>query len=196
MKKISLVVIVLAMSQLVFAQGFQFGVKGGANISSINDENLVPDAQTDPRLGYHFGVLGHFHLSKNWGLQPEVVYSTEGAKYSYPTYTGKTQINVINIPVLLQFMTGPGFRIETGPQLGFVTKANFEDQNGTRDITEQSKTIVSWALGLGYLTKSGFGIDGRFNLGLTNLYKEDLYPEDVRAKSRVGQIGIFYQFNH
>jgi hypothetical protein len=195
MKKISLFVTALAISQFMFAQGVQFGIKGGVNIASLNDEDRVPDAQVKSRLGFHVGGLAHIHLSDKWALQPEVTYSKEGADYDFPSYTGKTDLNYINVPVLVQYMMGSGFRLETGPQIGFLTSAKYENASNSESIKDDvSKTNFSWGLGLGYITKSGFGVDARFNLGLSNLYKDGVYPGQ-EAKSRVGQIGVFYQFN-
>ena len=194
MKKISLFVTALAISQFMYAQSVQFGIKGGVNIATLNDEDRVPDAQVKSRLGFHVGALAHIHLSDHWALQPEVMYSKEGAEYNFPTYTGKTDLNYVNVPVLVQYLTGSGFRLQTGPQIGFLTSAKFErPMNFETEKNDIDDTNFSWAFGLGYLTKSGFGIDARFNIGLSNMYKDGIYPGQ-ELKSRVGQIGVFYQF--
>jgi hypothetical protein len=194
MKKIGALVVTIVMAQLLFAQNVQFGLKGGVNISSANDEDLVSDDKVTPVVGYHFGGLAHIHLSPNWALQPEVVYSKEGARVEHPTYNATTELKYINIPVLAQYMVGNGFRIQTGPQVGLLVSNKFETPDGIEgDKYDASKANLSWAFGVGYLTNSGFGVDARFNLGLTNQYKEGVY-NGAESKGRVGQIGIFYQF--
>lgn len=191
MKKFGLFLVGLMAAQFAFSQHVQFGLKGGANISGVSD-NTVPDASSSTRVGFHVGGLAHIHVSRSWAVQPEVVFSKEGAELNYGSIKGKTDLNYINIPVLVQYMTGGGFRLETGPQVGLLTAAHFKDQSGAESVlNNMSKAKLDWAFGLGYITSSGFGIDGRFNLGLTNLYKEGT---PAVAKGRVGQIGIFYQF--
>lgn len=184
------------VAQVLFAQNVQLGIKGGVNISSANDEDLVADAKVTPVIGYHFGGLAHIHLSSNWAIQPEVVYSKEGAKVEHPTYNATTETKYINIPVLAQYMTSGGFRVETGPQVGLLVDHKYETPNGIEgDKDDASKANFSWAFGLGYLTRSGLGVDARFNLGLTNLYKEGTHA-GAEGKGRVGQVGLFYQFKH
>lgn len=196
MKKFSLLLMGMVVAQLLLAQHVQFGLKGGLNVSSANDEDLVQDEKVTPVIGYHLGGLAHIHLSPNWALQPEVVYSKEGARVEHPNYNATTELKYLNIPVLAQYMTENGFRIETGPQVGLLLDHKYETPEGIEgEKHDASKANVSWAFGLGYLTRSGLGIDARFNLGLTNQYKEGLYG-GAEARGRVGQLGLFYQFGN
>jgi hypothetical protein len=61
-------------------------------------------------------------------------------------------------------MIGTGFRLETGPQLGFLAGAKVGDSEANDDFNSFD---LSWAFGAGYITPSGFGVDARYNLGLT-----------------------------
>ncbi|GAA4297402.1 porin family protein [Nibribacter koreensis] len=177
-----------------FGENVNFGLKAGFNWTSINDEKRVEDSGVTPRPGFHVGGLAHFHLSDNWAIQPELMYSKEGAKYESAKYTGKTDLNSVNLPILVQYMIGPGFRIETGPQFGLFTGTKFENaDNDEKRKTDIQNGNVSWAFGLGYLTNSGFGIDVRYNMGLSNIYPKDVYPGQ-HARTRAGQLGFFYQF--
>ncbi|WP_026462962.1 porin family protein [Adhaeribacter aquaticus] len=179
---------------LASAQKVEFGLKGGLNRTSINDEQMVQDSEAKPRMGFHIGGLAHIHLNDTWAVQPEVMYSKEGAEYTSPIYTGKTDLNYINVPVLLQYMVGTGLRIQTGPQVGYLTSAKYEQTNNVETKKNDIQNgNAAWVFGLGYLTKSGFGIDGRFNLGLSDIYKDGVYPGKA-ARTRAGQLGIFYQF--
>jgi hypothetical protein len=195
MKKLSLVAFSLCFIVLSASaqKKIQFGFKGGVNLTSAYDENLVPDEKVSAVLAYHFGGLAHIHLASKWAVQPEVVYSKEGGRVEHPSYNATTETKYINVPVLAQYFAGGGLRIQTGPQLGFLVDHK-ADKNGVETTKDDVKsTNFSWAFGLGYKTNSGFGIDGRFNLGLTNLYKDGTHPGAV-TKSRVWQLGVFYQF--
>jgi hypothetical protein len=53
-------------------------------------------------------------------LQPEAVYSSQGAKYTVNGAEHTLSLNYINIPLQIQYMFDNGFRLQTGPQAGFL----------------------------------------------------------------------------
>ena len=186
MKKIGLVVVAVVVSVLSFAQRGQFGLKAGVNIANFKDE-VLPTVGS--RTGYHVGGLMHIHLNPNWAVQPELMYSSQGAEYS----GGKNKLDYITLPVLAQYMFPAGFRLQTGPQFGIVTSAVAKRSNGETSFRQYLKDFdVSWAFGAGYLTPSGLGVDARYNLGLLNIRKGG----GADLKNRVWQFGAFYQFKH
>lgn len=191
MKRICLFVTALTIASLSFAQStspVQLGIKGGVNLANLDDKMYD---ETETRVGWHLGALAHIHLSPNFALQPEVMYSTQGAKYS----GGTASIDYINVPVLAQYMFKNGFRLQTGPQVGFNISQKSEFNNGTVTSFEDDvrATDVSWAFGGGYMAPSGLGVDARYNLGIRNIRKhEQSLPYE--AFHRVAQIGLFYQF--
>jgi hypothetical protein len=188
MKRIWLLTLVSVITVSASAQ-VQFGIKGGVNVTDIKDD-LAPGA-TDSRVAFHVGALAHIHLSKMFAIQPEASFSSEGAEYRLAGFDGITKTNYINVPVLLQFQTS-GFRLQTGPQLGILVSSEFEADNSTaqNEIDITNNVNFSWSFGAGFLTKSGLGIDARYNLGLSNMYESGT----AEAKSRVWQFGLFYQF--
>jgi hypothetical protein len=141
-------------------------------------------------VGLNIGGLAHIHLSQNWAVQPEVVYSMQGAEFPNGT---KVKVNYVNIPVLGQYMFGEGFRVQTGPQLGILTSAKGKLNDVEIDYDNAVKsTDFAWAFGAGYISKSGLGVDARYNLGISDISK----TESTDQKNRVWQLGLFYQFKH
>jgi hypothetical protein len=189
MKKISLLLLAFCVSSAMFAQTANFGIKGGLNISSI-DWSI----DMDSRMGLHLGALAHIHLSPQWALQPEVVYSAEGAKQDVTGGEVTWKNDYINIPVMVQYMFNNGFRIEAGPQLGILASTEIEDDDGNDEEADEifKSTNVSLGLGLSYLSNSGLGVGARYNLGLSEI-NEGGYPE---AKGRTFQLSLFYMFNN
>ncbi|MDQ3848078.1 MAG: PorT family protein [Thermoproteota archaeon] len=187
MKKITLfVVTLLFFGYVVLAQQspVQFGVKGGVNLSTLKG-NMNNAA--DHRTAFHAGALAHIHMSPHFALQPEVLYSAQGAEYAN---NRRDKINYVNVPLLGQYMFTNGLRLQTGPQIGFLTKAEAENGNVETDFKNSvKKTDFSWSFGASYLTRTGLGIDARYNLGLLDISKNN---SDL--KNRVWQIGLFYQF--
>lgn len=167
----------------------QFGIKGGVNIANLK----IDDAgDGDSRTGFHIGGLAHIHIAPKFAVQPEVMFSTQGRRDMVAGNELETNLSYINIPVLAQYMTGSGFRLQTGPQLGILVDAEAGMDEGTKtDVGDRYKTPdISWVFGAGYLTNSGFGFDARYNLGLSNI--NDAGSRDI--KNRVWQFGVFYQF--
>ena len=175
-----------------FAQHVELGLKDGLNISNLNRKNF----DYSPKVGAHAGLLAHIHLTKTWAIQPELVYSMEGASYDGASnIEHKANADFINIPVLVQYMTGSGFRLQTGPQIGFLVSAKDVVKNGnTVNVKENFAPVnFSWAIGGGYLTDFGLGFDARLNLGLNDI--NDI-TGGRKIHGNVVQLGIFYQFMH
>ena len=174
------------------AQDAHFGIKGGLNASSLN---YAGNSDMQTKIGFNLGLLAHIHThNKSWAIQPEIYYSDEGAK-SKAHNDIKTNLGFLNIPVLAQYMFDNGFRIEGGPQLNFLMSAKYKNGNTSTDIKSRFNTAdFSIPLGLGYLTRNGFGFDARYNFGITNIYKTDV--EALKTHSNVFQFDVFYQFSH
>lgn len=165
----------------------QFGVKGGVNISNFNDDAY---GNSDGKVGLHLGGLAHIHVTRQFAVQPEAIFSMQGAEFPNGA---KYKLNYINIPVLGQYMFGEGFRVQTGPQLGILVSAESKFNDVEVDNDDNYKTAdFGWTFGAGYLSKTGLGVDARYNLGISDITKAT--ASDV--KNRVWQIGLFYQFRH
>jgi len=181
----------LMMIGTVNAQSVNFGIKGGLNVYNIKDDN---ESEYDSKTGIHLGILGHIHLSKQWGMQPELVYSAQGAQFTSTGVESKLKLGYINVPILFQYMFDNGFRIEAGPQVGFLVSAKTEANDVEVDVKDDLKGAdFSIGFGLGYIhVPSGFGLDARYNLGVSNISEDD----DNNVSNRGFQIGLFYQFKH
>lgn len=193
MKHLFLVAAGLIVATTLSAQrtSTHFGLKGGVNIANLKYENA---GDGESRIGFHVGGLAHIHVAKHFAVQPELFFSTQGRRQTIAGRDFKTNLSYINMPVLAQYMTGSGFRLQTGPQLGILVdaKAGVEDDVET-DVGGSYKTPdISWVIGASYLTNSGFGFDARYNHGLSNINDGG----GGSIKNRVFALGVFYQFMH
>ena len=190
MKKILFIGLLSTFAYAVQAQlHADFGVKGGLNIANLKMEN---SSSPDTKLGLHLGALCHLHFSTNWAIQPELMYSNQGAEQTISGVDYKVKLHYVNIPVLFQYMTGSGFRLQTGPQLGILAGAKTKAGDSESDVKDVYDTFdFAWALGASYVTNSGFGVDARYNFGLANILDD---KEDPFVKNKVLQVGVFYQF--
>jgi Outer membrane protein beta-barrel domain len=192
MKRILLVVI--AAGIMVFARAqVQFAVKAGVNIADLNLSGGPSGFTFSTKTDFSGGIFVSVPLFSNCFLQPEVVYSGQGASFKDSLATVKDNYNYINVPVLFKYLHSSGLFAETGPQIGFLLSANEKVNGQTFDMKSNTQsTDFSWVFGIGYKLPLGLGIDLRYNLGLVNLAKGSY--TDGTIKNSVFQFGLFYMF--
>lgn len=190
MKKLVVLVLTAGAFYTASAQ-VQFGVKAGANFATLSGSGS-DGAKT--KVGFHGGAFAHIPIANSFFLQPELVYSAQGATATEDGTNVSVNQNYLNIPVLVKYHHESGFFGETGPQMGFLLAANVKAGGMSQDVKSSYKsTDFSWAFGVGYqLSSLPAGIDFRYNLGLTNIPAES--STDHTVKNSVFQIGVFYMF--
>lgn len=193
MKKVVLVLAIIAVGFGAQAQ-VKFGVKAGLNGYNFSGDE-ADDLNTETKIGFNVGGLVNVPISEKFSFQPEVVFSTEGAKISEGDDRINFNLNYINIPLLAQFNSASGFYAEAGPQIGLLMSAKTDSKIGgvsaDEDIKDQLKgTNFSVAIGAGYKLASGLGFGARYNFGLSNI------SDDETSDIKVGgfQVGISFTF--
>jgi len=174
MKKLTLILaIVFATTLLAQAQtlpSFQFGVKGGVNLSQFSTSGTF---NSDNRAGYLAGFwarIGALGLN----LQPELYYTSKEATFnSAANETSKVTINSIDLPVLVGLKFGAlgiGGRINTGPLASFIIDKNqsFGTAASNAVTLHFKDQAYAWQFGAG-LDIMKLSVDLRYELGLTNL---------------------------
>lgn len=185
-KSIAVVIASVFLTFSSLAQNTTYGLKAGYNAASLEVDN---GTDYESRSAIHGGLLAHIHVSTHFAVQPELVFSMQGGERESTNTTLK--LNYINVPVMLQYMNS-GFRIQTGPQLGFLVSAESKTGNIEIDVDDAFNSIdFSWGVGAGYLFPGGIGIDARYNIGISNISDD----EDFEVHNRVFQVGLFYHFN-
>lgn len=185
MKKVFLS-FVLAASFLGASAQVQFGVKAGANIANLTGDDADGSKS---KFGLNAGAFVEIPVAEKFSVKPELVYSLQGAKGEDDS-DEKLNLSYINIPVLAKYNIAEGFFAETGPQIGFLVSAKAKDGDDDTDVKDAFKsTDFSWALGLGYELPAGFGINARYNFGLSKITEIE-----SETKNGVFQVGVFYKF--
>lgn len=188
MKKVlfSLLALLAMLASVNHAKGqgqFAIGVKGGLNFASVDISQ--PGATYESRTGYHAGAFALFKFTKI-GLQPEIIFSQQGSKVKISGDNFKSNFSYMNIPIILKLYTIAGINLQAGPQFGFLTKAEFNDQN-IKD--ELKKSDTSLALGVGWDTPINITLDVRYNLGLSDI--SDDIPYEM--KNQVWQVSAGFK---
>lgn len=170
---------------------FSFGVKAGANFSTITGEGMEgSDALIAPQAGGLVNIAaanaeGYYKFV----VQAEILYSMQGVKSG----NDKTSLSYINVPIMIQrFINASGFYLETGPQAGFLIGAKQTVDGSKTDVKSELKTFdFSVNFGLGYQSKKGIGIGARYGLGITPINKT---ASSYDLKNAVISAGLFYVF--
>lgn len=175
MKKILLsAVAVMAFGYAVQAQSeeMKFGVKAGANFTNFGGD--VED--TDSKTGFYVGGLVDLPVSGNFHVQPEVLYSSEGAD--------DLGIDYLRIPVMAKYYVMEGLSLQVGPEIAFKVSADDEIDEGTKSM--------DFGLGAGaaYELEMGLFFDVRYNLGLSDI--SDAGPFEI--KNTGFQVGAGWRF--
>jgi hypothetical protein len=193
MKKVTLITLALlgVMNGMVAQQKtVQFGVKGGVNFSTLVDEF----GTNDYRTGYHAGVFANLPVENGFSIQPEVIYSTQGAEFENGK---KHELDYVSVPLMAQYTIKNRFRIETGPQISYLTRSEVNYPTSLEEpasheqpyFNEVKKTDLAWTVGAGYVTPFGIGIGVRYNLSPGDISKVG------HLENRVWQVGLFYQLH-
>ena len=123
MKKIVLAAIAVMGFGFANAQDIKFGIKGGINLSTFTGD--IEDASS--KVGFQAGGFAELKLSDKFSIQPEVLYSLQGAKFKETgdSYSYKENINAsyLNVPVLAKYYVIDKLSVEAGPQIGFLLSA-------------------------------------------------------------------------
>lgn len=195
MKKIILSAIALgAFSFAAQAQtpDLKLGAKAGVNLANITN------AEADMKTGFHVGVLAEIFINEKFSVQPELLYSSQGAKSKVEGIEYKSSLDYINIPIMAKYYVMDGLSVQAGPQVGFLVKAEDEISggiaSGTRDIKDELQSVdFGINLGAGYELPMGVFFDARYNLGLSKINKEsESGMKDL--KNGVFQISVGYKF--
>lgn len=213
MKKLTAVLLAaLALACLAPQAGAAtIGLKGGLNFANMAIKTT--ETATDiPTFKTQQGLTGGIFVSFNFGalaIQPEVLYSRRGL--SYPEYadetvdvTGRFLVDYVEMPVLIKYsiLSGPikPF-LYAGPSIGYVLKAqqgydvNYltgEEPDYTYRYETQEyfkDTEFAAVFGAGFdikLPKVILSIEGRYHLGLTNVYQPTGVEDDIVSLKHKG----------
>jgi hypothetical protein len=160
-------IILAAMAVMVFgfasAQKTRFGVKGGLNVTTFaggyyyNAKSLV---------GFQVGGFAEIKVIERLAIQPEILFSTQGAKQELSMTNFDSKLNYINVPVLAKFYVTKQFTVEAGPQLGFLVSAK---QDG-HDAKDSYKSVdTGFNFGAGYNFTDNVSVNLRYTVGLSNI---------------------------
>jgi opacity protein-like surface antigen len=199
MKKVILTAAAVFAFGFANAQDVKFGVKGGLNVATLTGD--IDNASS--KVGFHVGGFAEIKVSDKFAVQPELLFSTQGAKREFLDDFGdgdvkveqKINLSYVNIPVMAKFYVADGFSLEAGPQIGFLTSAKYkfeaEGESEEEDAKDELNSVdFGLNFGAGYNLTENLSAGLRYNLGLSNIAKDS----DGKSKNSVFSVSLGYKF--
>ncbi len=207
MKKFLIIAIVLMTTANMNAQNeegeWSIMPKVGLGIADMTGKLLDDNSYTlKPVFSLVAGVEAEYAATEQLAIATGFLYSTQGSK-AQGAHKYEINLDYINIPVTFMYYPIPdfGLALKTGAQVGFTVRKKLLMDGARIDLdhaesvmkalgepTAFTKVDVSIPFGISY-ELMGFVIDARYNLGLTNIFKDD--PDN--CKNSVLQFTIGYK---
>lgn len=182
MKKLFLSLIFLFLGVLNSnAQLLKFGVKAGLNYATL-DGSDAKNLDVKEFTSFHFGAVLEFKLLGNLALQPELLYSSQGAKINNQALND-IKYDYFTVPVLAKiYIISNKLSLDVGPQFSFLIN------DSVPETFETNSFDFAAVGGLGINISEHFFIQGRYVIGLTNTTK------DAEVRNKVIQASLGYRF--
>ena len=181
----------------------KLGIKGGINLSNmfvedVSDENM--------KVGINLGVFAKLPLSTGFSIQPELLYSSKGAKQTYNNFIEgegeyRFNLNYVELPVLAVVNLGKNFNIHAGPYLAYLASVNIKDMEDNGTIEEIAELSAENFNRIDYGLSGGLGVDienfslgARYNYGLREIGKSGSLSGELTRDSRNSAISLYIGF--
>jgi hypothetical protein len=188
MKKLLLPVCLLLAGVInANAQGVAVGLRAGLNVANQSISASGVSISPDSRVSFLVGGYAKIMFSGSMGIQPELFYSSIGAKWpSSGSGVQTIKTDYLTLPVFFRYNITDNFHLLAGPQFGILMSAKGTDNTGTQDIKSSlNSSDISGVIGAG-LDFGPINVGLRYNFGLSNIEKNATGGETI--KNNVFQI--------
>ena len=159
-KSILVIAFMTVLSFNANAQLLQIGAKAGLNYANFSGTEI----QTDAITSYHAGLIAEIKLMDKFAIQPELLYSTQGASYDRAGQEFRDELGYLSIPVLAKIYLSKSFSLELGPQASFLLS-----EKNDFDINNANTFDFAMDAGLSFKVTKNIFLQGRYVLGLTEV---------------------------
>lgn len=178
----------------------KLGIKGGVNLTNmyvndVSDENM--------KVGLNAGIFAKLPVTRGFSIQPELLYSSKGAKETYNNFIeGKGEyrfnLNYIELPVLAVFNVAKNFNIHAGPYVSYLAGVNIKDMkddgtiNNIKDLNAENFNRVDYGVagGLG-IDISNFTLGARYSYGFREIGKSGSLSGELTKDSKNSAISLY-----
>lgn len=191
------------------AQQYFYGPKIGGNLSHFmyegDNTNLFDTKKM--MLASHIGAFVEVEVNDVFAVQTELLYSIKGVRFALDTeddFEAAYIYKYLSLPVLAKYYVTQRVNLQLGPQFAYLLSArnvekskvfssNLGNEKASINIRETMKVYdIGVVAGVGYVTKYGFYLAARYNLGLANIHKNE---PDVSNVLKNGSIQLSVGFS-
>jgi len=175
------------------AQEMRFGVRGGVNFSTVQNEPSLGSGGYTMRQGLVAGAF--FAMPLGWvHLQPEVLYTSKGAALDLQGIDSKLVLDYLEIPVLARWRLGQRLYVAAGPAVAWrlkaVSRTKFSGDTEEMDLGDSVKGYDVGVVGAVGARFGRFVVDGRYTHGLTDIDSDTSDETTVRNRAITISAGI------
>ncbi|TGV02230.1 outer membrane beta-barrel protein [Flavivirga rizhaonensis] len=192
MKKSLISLALIAVSSIAFSQiKIKPGVRAGVNFSNFTNTNL------DDKTDFYIGAFAEIKFVNFYALQPEINYSRQGGK-SVISGLDDLEIQYLGVALANKFYPFKAISLHAivGPAINIKVGDNYD---GFNDNLEGFDFLFFG--GLGYDFPFGLGIETRYNIGIVDIFGNNVNNTngnnniDDLLLNKVFQIGATYKFD-
>jgi hypothetical protein len=159
----------------------KFGIKAGVNLANLYVDNVEDE---NMKVGLNAGLVAKIPLVKGLSIQPELLFSSKGAKLRYNNllFGGggeyRFNLNYVEVPLLAVVNIAKNLNLHAGGYGSYLVSVNTKDLDDDGTITDISKLNAENFNRLDYGLVGGLGVDvsnfsigARYNYGLREVGK-------------------------
>lgn len=149
-------------------------------VAGVNFNDMTGDVDSDGMLiGFHIGALVNFGIGDFLMIEPQVLYSTRGAKGK----DDNLNLDYIEIPIWVRYQMSGGLNFNAGPYAGIMIGA----KAGDVDLDDRYKsTDFGLGFGIGYQTSGGLGFAANYSQSLGNVGEDynNIFGQQVSFEAK------------
>ena len=183
--KILITVCLTTITNYLYSQNFEYGIKTGLPISCIGYSNRLnthihPDKTYDwmhyfkPRIGLNIGLIGRYNISSKISLRIEPGYILKGANFS--SSSAKLDLHYWHLPIIGEYKISDNIGIYIGSEFSKLIKANLGSINLDSFYNEMIETSILIGAERNIFKNVGIGV--RVNYGLTKVSETKWMDEE------------------
>lgn len=177
----------------------KFGPTAGLNLSTMTAKSGGISLDPKTIVGFNVGIIAEFGFTDNLFLQPALLFTTKGSKYTIFESEATITPSFIEIPVNVVYKFGSGstkFFVNAGPYfaygIGGKIKSGGESVKisfGSGESNDMKPLDFGLTFGAG-VELNNFIISAHYGLGLANL--APVTTDNTEAKVKVIGISVAY----
>lgn len=166
---------------------------GGVLSTLVGD---IDDAKM--KVGIVAGAEGGYFFKDNIAVTVGLLYTMQGCKGYGEHSDGKFNLEYLNLPLLgnyyLPFDMPVRIALKAGGQFGILTKAKIKSGDYEIDFKDHTNKI-DFSIPMGISAEfNNFVVDLRYNLGITNIYKDQILDDKIRNSVFMMTVGYQIPF--